>query len=110
MVFKFRSLLADEHGVKCAIMKPNHLQCQRRVTRVVYVQSNNTDSQVLYVCEGDFQVMFQTAIADKEIIVDMDAAAAEKLSVLEPITGDRSLSEIELNKAAGGAPLPTTKK
>jgi hypothetical protein len=101
--FKFRSLLQNEHGSKCSVMKPNHMQCGRRVTRALVIDPEH----IVFLCEGDFQVMFQTAVAEKATIEDMDAVVATKLSVLEPVTGDRSLSQIELNKAAAGGPLPT---
>ena len=48
--FDFQSVLPD-NNFKCDTMLPNHMQCPRKVTRIL---NNQT------LCEGHFQVQLQT--------------------------------------------------
>jgi hypothetical protein len=54
----------ENANLKCSVMKANHMQCDRRVTR--FVNNNNP------LCEGHFQIMRQHAVADNETIIDQD--------------------------------------
>lgn len=67
--------LADAN-IKCDTMKDNHMQCDRRVTRVI---NNNK-----YLCEGHFQIIRQIAVADKEEIIDQDEQKAQITGESEP--------------------------
>lgn len=66
-----------DFNLKCNIMKQNHMQCTRRVTRVV---NNN-----VYMCEGHFQIERQTSIAAKDTLIDQDEPIEEVTGISEPL-------------------------
>jgi hypothetical protein len=65
----------ENFNLHCVVIKPNTMQCERRVTRMANLR---------YYCEGHFQVAFQTAQNMKEEMLDLDAPREALRSESEP--------------------------
>lgn len=77
-VFTYRKTTPSEDmmfGLQCTVILDNSMKCPRRVTRMLNGK---------YLCEGHFQPYLQGAIADKEVIINIDEPRENLTGESEP--------------------------